>query len=126
MRGRWTSIKTTRSYIDSAVAAAAEISASLSLSSSNEAFIVWHEEPDTRFFMVPKSPTPSAIAAVTPDGGSNWMAAEELEPLFGGSSILARAEEELEPSWEGRVLGPRIGWLQRTVAQWLSADSGAA
>ena len=29
-------------------------------------------------------------------------------------------------SSEGRVLGPRIGWLQRTVAQWLSADSGAA
>ena len=23
----------------------------------------------------------SAIAAVTPDGGSNWMAAEEFEPL---------------------------------------------
>ena len=27
---------------------------------------------------------------------------------------------------EGRVLGPRIGWLQRTVAKWLSADSGTA
>ena len=36
------------------------------------------------------------------------MAAEELEPLFGGRSQ------------------PRIGWLQRTVAQWLSADSGTA
>ena len=29
-------------------------------------------------------------------------------------------------SSEGRVLGPRIGSLQRTVVQWLSADSGAA
>ena len=35
------------------------------------------------------------------------MVAEELEPLWGGSSILARAEGELEP--EGWVLGPRIG-----------------
>ena len=33
-----------------------------------------------------------AIAAVSPDGGSKWMAAEELEPLFGGSSIPAKAE----------------------------------
>ena len=28
-------------------------------------------------------------------------------------------------SKEGRFLDPRSGWLQRTVAQWLSADSGA-
>ena len=28
-------------------------------------------------------------------------------------------------SSEGRVLGPRSGWLQRAAAQWLSADSGA-
>ena len=27
-------------------------------------------------------------------------------------------------SEEGRFLGPRSGWLQRTVAQWLSTDSG--
>ena len=36
----------------------------------------------------------SAIAAVTPEGDSNWMAAEDLEPLGGRSSILARAEQE--------------------------------
>ena len=59
-------------------------------------------------------PHRSAIEAVTPDGGSNWI----------GSSILARAEENSSRSSEGRVLGPRIGWLQRTVRQRLSADSG--
>ena len=41
----------------------------------------------------------SAIVAVSPDAGSNWMAAEELGPLWGrgGSSILAKGEGELEP-----------------------------
>ena len=49
----------------------------------------------------------SAIAAVTPDGGSKWRAAEELEPLQGGSSILAMAEGELEQLFlGGSVLGP--------------------
>ena len=43
----------------------------------------------------------SAIAAVSPEGGSSWMSAEELEPLFGGSSILAKAEGDLEPLFGG-------------------------
>ena len=47
------------------------------------------------------------------------MAAEELEPLSGGSSILARAEGELEPLFGGSGSRPKK-WM------WLSADGGAA
>ena len=89
----------------------------------------------------------SASAAVTPDGGSSWMAAEELEPLtqkllrseqHAGrrgrktwyEGVLGIAGGEGRASWpkrrgnssrSGRFLGPRIGMLQRTAAQWLSA-----
>ena len=44
------------------------------------------------------------------------MAAEELEPLFGGSSTPAKAERELEP----------LKGCSALAAQWLSVDSGAA
>ena len=50
------------------------------------------------------------IAAVTADGDSNGMAAEELEPLCGGSSILARAEGELEPLFGGSCSRPK-NWM---------------
>ena len=60
-------------------------------------------------------------------GAAIWMAAEELEPLSGGSSILARAEERT------RAALRRVGFsalevdgCSVTVAKWLSADSGTA
>ena len=39
---------------------------------------------------------PSAIAAVTPDGGSYWMAAVELEPLFKGSGSRPKKSKAAE------------------------------
>ena len=59
----------------------------------------------------------SAIAAVTPDGGGNWMASEDLEPLKGGSSVLARAEGELEPLFGESGSRPKI---------WIAAAYGGA
>ena len=49
-----------------------------------------------------KDKNPSAIAAVPPDGGSNWMAAEEeLEPLFGGSA--SRPKDWMAAAYGGAV-----------------------
>ena len=45
------------------------------------------------------------------------MAAEELEPLKGGSSILARAEGELEPLKGGSFSRPK---------KWMAATYGGA
>ena len=47
--------------------------------------------------------TVSAIAAVTSDGGSNWMAAEELEPLFGGSGSRPK-------NWEAAPYGGAVAF----------------
>ena len=57
-----------------------------------------------------------AIAAVSPDGSSNWMAAEELRSLFGGSSISVKAEGISSRSSEGRV----------SSQKWIAAAYGGA
>ena len=58
-----------------------------------------------------------AIAAKSPQGGSNWMAAEERESLFRGSSILAKAEGELEPLFGVSGSQPKM---------WMAAAYGGA
>ena len=74
MRGRWASIKTARLYLNSVWQQPLRFPP---LSLSNETLLVWHEEPDTRFFMVPNfefttfrvagAPYRSAIAAIASD-----------------------------------------------------------
>ena len=82
-------------------------------------FIAYMSMSLPTFYALPRcgGPHRSAMAAVTPDGSINWMAAGDLEPLWEGSSILARAEGKLEPLFG--VLRPR-------PKNWIAAAYGGA
>ena len=63
----------------------------------------------------------SAIAAFTPDGAAiGWLQRISSRFQDGRASWPGRRGNSSRSS-EGRVLGPRIGRLQRTVALWFSA-----
>ena len=133
MRGRWASFKATRLFIGLAVAAAAEISASLSQRRSIALF-VWHEEPQTRFLMAPIYEfRPSAWRRPTlfrdcgsPDSAAiGWLRRNSSRSKEGRVSWPGRRGNSSRSS-EGRVLDQEVDGCSVTVAQWLSADSGAA
>ena len=125
MRGKWASIKTTRLYINSAVASEVEISAAPTQQwaidrLANEAKLPLLDGAKFSMNALPRcgSSRGSVDCTVSPDGSRNWMAAEELEPLSGGLSS--------QPEVESCSVRRRSGFpsfLRPLVLSWLICDA---